>query len=185
MILEGEIKELYPPMRDLFMKEVYLLIGGNIGDRSFFLKEASKQINALCGQLIRSSSIYETAAWGKEDQPAFLNQVLVIRSPLLPSSLMSAILDIEQSMGRMRRERNGERNIDIDILYVEDEIVELPDLKIPHPRIYMRKFALIPLAELNSNKVDPISNKTIQQLLEECQDQLEVRKFNPEGQKNA
>ena len=75
--------------------------------------------------------------------------------------------------------------IEADILYVEDEIVELPDLKIPHPRIYMRKFALIPLAELNSNKVDPISNKTIQQLLEECQDQLEVRKFNPVGQKNA
>lgn len=183
MDLESEIKELYPPTRDLFMKEVYLLIGGNIGDRSFFLERATSLINAHCGQLIRCSAIYETAAWGKEDQPAFLNQVLVIMSSLPPSSLMSAILDIEQRMGRMRGERNGERNIDIDILYVEDDIIELPHLKIPHPRIYMRKFALIPLAELNGNKVDPVSKKTIQLMLEECEDQLEVRKFMQEPQK--
>jgi 2-amino-4-hydroxy-6-hydroxymethyldihydropteridine diphosphokinase len=102
MNLESEIKELYPPTRDLFMKEVYLLIGGNIGDRSFFLREATRQINTHCGRLIKSSSIYETDAWGKEDQPAFLNQVLVIQSNLSASSLMSAILDIEQAMGRTR-----------------------------------------------------------------------------------
>lgn len=179
MILEGEIKELYPPTRDLFMKEVYLLIGGNIGDRSYFLNEASRQINAHCGQVIRSSSVYETAAWGYEDQAAFLNLVLVIITQLDPLTLLNTILGIEQGLGRMRGERNGERNIDIDILYFEDEIVELPDLKIPHPRIYMRKFALIPLAELNNNKVDPVLKKTIQQLLEVCPDQLEVKKYMP------
>lgn len=178
MGLEGEIKELYPPKRDLFMKEVYLLIGGNIGDRFFFLGEAQRLISQQCGQVTSSSAVYETAAWGKEDQPAFLNQVLVIQTALGPVELMAAILVIEQQMGRLRRERNGERNIDIDILYYENEVLELPELTIPHPRIYMRKFALIPLLELNATKIDPVHNKTIQALLEACPDSLEVRQFS-------
>jgi 2-amino-4-hydroxy-6-hydroxymethyldihydropteridine diphosphokinase len=95
-----------------------------------------------------------------------------------PIELMAAILEIEQQMGRLRRERNGERNIDIDILYYENDVVKLPELTIPHPRIYMRKFALIPLMELNPTKTDPVQNKTIQALLEECSDSLEVRQFS-------
>jgi len=178
MGLEDEIKELYPPKRDLFMKEVYLLIGGNIGDRFFFLGEAQRLISQQCGPVTSSSAVYETAAWGKEDQPAFLNQVLVIQTALGPVELMAAILVIEQQMGRLRRERNGERNIDIDILYYENEVLELPELTIPHPRIYMRKFALIPLLELNATKIDPVHNKTIQALLEACPDSLEVRQFS-------
>jgi 2-amino-4-hydroxy-6-hydroxymethyldihydropteridine diphosphokinase len=178
MGLEGEIKELYPPKRDLFMKEVYLLIGGNIGDRFFFLGEAKRLISQQCGPISSSSAIYETAAWGKEDQPAFLNQVLVIHTALGPVELMAAILVIEQQMGRLRRERNGERNIDIDILYYENEVHELPELTIPHPRIYMRKFALIPLLELNPAKIDPVHNKTIQALLEACPDSLEVKELS-------
>lgn len=178
MGLEGENKELYPPKRDLFMKEVYLLIGGNIGDRFFFLGEAQRLISQQCGPVTSSSAVYETAAWGKEDQSAFLNQVLVIQTALGPVELMAAILVIEQQMGRLRRERNGERNIDIDILYYENEVLELPELTIPHPRIYMRKFALIPLLELNATKIDPVHNKTIQALLEACPDSLEVRQFS-------
>ena len=178
MGLEGEIKELYPPKRDLFMKEVYLLIGGNIGDRFYFLGEASRLISQQCGPIARSSAIYETAAWGKEDQPAFLNQVLIIHTAMGPVTLMAAILEIEQQMGRSRRERNGERNIDIDILYYENDVVEQPDLTIPHPRIYMRKFALIPLAELSPAKIDPMHNKSIQELLQTCPDSLEVRQFS-------
>lgn len=178
MSLEGEIKELYPPKRDLFMKEVYLLIGGNIGDRSSFLEEASRLISQKCGSISRSSSVYETAAWGKEDQPAFLNQVLMVHTTMDPSTLMAVILEFEQEMGRSRRERNGERNIDIDILYYENDVIELPELTIPHPRIYMRKFALIPLVELNASKIDPVHNKTIQELLEACPDSLEVKQFS-------
>jgi len=178
MGLEGEFKELYPPKRDLFMKEVYLLIGGNIGDRFFFLGEAKRLISQQCGPISSSSAVYETAAWGKEDQPAFLNQVLVIHTALGPVELMAAILVIEQQMGRLRRERNGERNIDIDILYYENEVHELPELTIPHPRIYMRKFALIPLLELNPAKIDPVHNKTIQALLEACPDSLEVKELS-------
>jgi len=185
MGLEGEIKELYPPKRDLFMKEVYLLIGGNIGDRFYFLGEASRLISQQCGPISRSSAIYETAAWGKEDQPAFLNQVLIIHTVLDPVKLMAVILEIEQQMGRLRKEKNGERNIDIDILYYENELVELPNLTIPHPRIYMRKFALIPLLELNPAKIDPVLHKTIQELHDTCPDSLEVRKYSTDVQNNA
>jgi len=185
MGLEGEIKELYPPKRDLFMKEVYLLIGGNIGDRFYFLGEASRLISQLCGPISRSSAVYETAAWGKEDQPAFLNQVLVIHTAMGPVALMATILEIEQEMGRLRRERNGERNIDIDILYYENEVVELPELTIPHPRIYMRKFALIPLLELSPTKTDPVLHMTIQELLDACPDNLEVKQCSRDVQNNA
>jgi 2-amino-4-hydroxy-6-hydroxymethyldihydropteridine diphosphokinase len=178
MGLEGEIKELYPPKRDQFMKEAYLLIGGNIGDRFFFLGEATRLISQQCGTISTISSVYETAAWGKEDQPAFLNQVLIIQTALGPVELMAAILKIEQQMGRLRKEKNGERNIDIDILYYENEVVELPNLTIPHPRIHLRKFALIPLLELNPAKIDPVHKKTIQALLEACPDSLEVRQFS-------
>lgn len=178
MGLDGEIKELYPPKRDLFMKEVYLLIGGNIGDRFYFLREAIRLISQQCGPISRSSAVYETAAWGKEDQPAFLNQVLIIQTAMEPLPLMAVILDIEQEMGRSRREKNGERNIDIDILYYENDVVEMPDLTIPHPRIFMRKFALIPLAELSPAKIDPVHNKTIQELLDTCPDVLEVIQFS-------
>jgi 2-amino-4-hydroxy-6-hydroxymethyldihydropteridine diphosphokinase len=96
---------------------VYLLIGGNIGDRLYFLGEATRLIYRQCGPISKSSSVYETAAWGKEDQPAFLNQVLVVHTAMGPVELMAVILEIEQQMGRLRRERNGERNIDIDILF--------------------------------------------------------------------
>lgn len=185
MSLDGEIKELYPPKRDLFMKEVYLMIGGNIGDRFFFLGEATRLISQHCGQISRSSSIYETAAWGKEDQPAFLNQVLIIHTAMNPAELMAAILEIEQQMGRLRKEKNGERIIDIDILYYENDVVDLPDLTIPHPRIYIRKFVLIPLLELDAEKTDPVYNKTIQALLAACPDSLEVSKFSTDVQNNA
>ena len=178
MGLEGEIKELYPPKRDLFMKEVYLLIGGNIGDRFHYLEEAKRLISQQCGPISRNSAVYETAAWGKEDQPAFLNQVTVIHTALQPEKLMALILEIEQQMGRFRKEKNGERNIDIDILYYENDVVDLPNLTIPHPRIYMRKFALIPLMELNPAKIDPVLHKTIQELLDTCPDNLEVRQFS-------
>ena len=142
MGLEDEIKELYPPKRDLFMKEVYLLIGGNIGDRFFFLGEAKRLISQQCGPISSSSAVYETAAWGKEDQPAFLNQVLVIHTALGPVELMAAILVIEQQMGRIRNQPLGPRTIDLDIIFFNEEIIDLNNLVIPHPQMQKRKLYL-------------------------------------------
>lgn len=159
------------------MNTVYLLIGGNLGNRKENFSRAISLINEQCGSLTRSSSIYETEAWGITDQPSFLNQALEIVTELNARQLMRKILKIEKIMGRVRKEKLGPRVIDIDILLFENEIHDLRFLKIPHPELQNRRFVLVPLAEINSGLQHPILKKTIAQLLEECPDNLEVKKI--------
>ena len=163
---------------DTNMNVVYLLTGGNIGDRNNYLSKARKSIEKNCGPVFRESSIYETAAWGKEEQNTFLNQVLEIRTGLSAERLLSSILEIEESLGRKRELRYGPRVIDIDILFFNNEIIDLPGLKIPHPQMQHRRFVLEPLAEIASGKIHPVFHKTITRLLEECKDPLPVNKIN-------
>jgi 2-amino-4-hydroxy-6-hydroxymethyldihydropteridine diphosphokinase len=159
------------------MSEAYLLIGGNLGDRITNLRNAIQSIKETCGKLIKSSAIYETAAWGNNDQPDFLNQVLLIKTSLSPQLLMKAILEIEMKLGRVRYEKNGARSIDIDILYFDDFIIDEPGLNIPHPRISSRMFVLEPLSEIAGAFIDPLLKKTVNSLLEECTDPLSVKKY--------
>jgi 2-amino-4-hydroxy-6-hydroxymethyldihydropteridine diphosphokinase len=160
------------------MNEVYLLTGGNMGDRVAYLSGAEKEIARNCGTVVRTSSIYETEAWGLEDQEPFLNQVLCIQTHLPPEDLMQAILIIESGFGRKRNERYGPRLIDIDILLYNDEVVDHPGLKIPHPRMQSRRFVLTPLAELAPGKIHPVLKKSIRALLDECNDPLKVNKIS-------
>jgi len=160
------------------MITAYLLIGGNLGNRKENLHEAIALINKECGTLTRSSSIYETEAWGKTDQPSFLNQALEITTPLNARQLLRKILKIEKAMGRVRKEKLGPRIIDIDILFFENEIHDLRFLKIPHPEMQNRRFVLVPLAEINPEFQHPVFKKTIKELLEECPDLLNVKKYN-------
>lgn len=160
------------------MKKAYLLIGGNIGDRLSYLKKAIWLIKEQCGNVIITSSIYETAAWGKTDQAAFLNQVLLIETDLKPASLLETILKIESSLDRKRTEKYDPRTIDIDILYYEGEVIETDQLTIPHPKISERRFVLTPLTEIEPELIDPVHEKTIQKLLDECQDTLEVKRLS-------
>jgi len=159
------------------MRIAYLLIGGNLGNRKENLLKATSFINEQCGILTRSSSIYETAAWGITDQPPFLNQALEISTSLNARQLLRKILKIEKEMGRIRKEKLGPRIIDIDILLFEKEIHDLLFLKIPHPEMQNRRFVLTPLAEINSELQHPVLKKSIAQLLEECPDNLEVKKI--------
>ena len=159
------------------MRTAYLLIGGNLGNRKENLSKAVSLINEQCGSLTRSSSIYETEAWGKTDQPSFLNQALEISTSLTARQLMRKVLKIEEEMGRVRKEKLGPRIIDIDILLFENEIHDLRFLKIPHPEMQNRRFVLVPLAEINSTLQHPVLKKTIAELLEECPDNLEVKKI--------
>ena len=159
------------------MNRAYLLIGGNLGNRKENLLRASALINEQCGQVISSSSFYETAAWGKTDQPSFLNQVLAISTTMTARKLMRRILKIETSMGRIREEKLGPRIIDIDILLFNNEIHDLRFLKIPHPEMQNRRFALAPLAEIDPGLIHPVFKKTIAQLLDECPDNLDVKKI--------
>jgi len=156
------------------MKAAYLLIGGNIGDRLAFMAAAKEKMKQKGIELIRQSSIYETAAWGITDQPSFLNQVLEIETSLTPQKLLSELLCIEQELGRTRAEKNGARTIDIDILYFENQLIQAIGLSIPHDRISIRRFVLVPLTELIPDFIDPKTNKSIVEMLNDCPDTLEV-----------
>ena len=130
------------------MNQAFLLLGGNIGNRKENLANARSQLGKKCGSALVASRLYETAAWGKADQPAFLNQALKLGTSLAAAELMNTILEIELQMGRRRDEKYGPRIIDIDILLFNDEIIDLDFLKIPHPRMQDRRFVLVPLAEI-------------------------------------
>jgi 2-amino-4-hydroxy-6-hydroxymethyldihydropteridine diphosphokinase len=159
------------------MNTAYLLIGGNLGNRKENFSRAISLINEQCGSLTKSSSIYETEAWGRTDQPSFLNQAFEIVTDLNARQLMRKILKIEKIMGRVRKEKLGPRTIDIDILLFENEIHDLRFLKIPHPELQNRRFVLVPLAEINPGLQHPVLKKSIAQLLEECPDNLDVKKI--------
>ena len=160
------------------MNDAYLLIGGNIGDRMSFLHKSIESIELSCGKIIKKSMVYETQAWGKTDQDPFLNQVLKISTELSPMELLNKLLEVEKQLGRIRDEKYGARTIDIDVLYFGDEIISEPTLTIPHPRISERRFVLIPLAEIAENFIDPIHQQSIETLLKNCKDKLEVSVYN-------
>jgi 2-amino-4-hydroxy-6-hydroxymethyldihydropteridine diphosphokinase len=159
------------------MNKAYLLTGGNEGDRFLHMQQARANIELICGQLLLVSSIYETAPWGKTDQPDFLNQVILIDTKFSPEELLKGILSIEEKGGRKRTVKNAPRTIDIDILFYNDLILEKPGLTIPHPRIAIRRFVLEPLNEISPEFVHPVLGKTIRQLLLECKDELGVKKI--------
>jgi 2-amino-4-hydroxy-6-hydroxymethyldihydropteridine diphosphokinase len=159
-----------------YMNKVFLLIGGNMGDRLQNLHQAIALLSATCGQVIQQSVVYETAAWGKTDQPAFLNQALLLTTALTPHELITTILSVEEKMGRLRMEKNGPRVIDIDIIFYNELVMHEPHLTIPHPQLQNRRFVLVPLYEIAPQFVHPVFHKTIAQLLEECVDDLAVVK---------
>jgi 2-amino-4-hydroxy-6-hydroxymethyldihydropteridine diphosphokinase len=156
---------------------IFLLLGTNLGDRSQHLAMARAQIEAKAGQIVRSSAIYQTAAWGKTDQPDFYNQVIEIESILSPDDLLRTTSAIEEAMGRVRTETWGARTMDIDILLYGDVIVEREQLTIPHPRMNSRRFTLIPLAEIAPEVIHPVEQKTIRELLAICSDTLNVSRL--------
>jgi len=160
------------------MNTAYLLTGGNLGDREKNLATARDLINTHCGQIVKASSLYETAAWGHTDQPSFLNQALEIQTELTARQLMRRILKIEKMMGRVRKEKYGPRIIDIDILLFNNEKHRYPLLTLPHPEMLNRRFVLLPLTEIAPGIIHPVFNKTISTLLDECPDQLEVKKYS-------
>lgn len=162
------------------MNKAYLLTGGNIGERKKHLRQAMELIGERCGPVIRASSVYETAAWGKNDQPGFLNQALLVETKMTAAVLMTELLDIEKEIGRIRLERYGPRVIDIDILLFNHEIHDEPLIRIPHPELQNRRFALTPLVEIAGEYIHPVLHKTILGLLEQCPDKLEVIRLNKE-----
>ena len=143
------------------------------------LKRGRQLIELLVGPVLEFSSIYETAAWGNEDQEAYLNQVLRLKTRLGPFALLQQLLDIERRLGRRRDPdtRWQPRTLDLDILFYGGAVIEMPGLQIPHPAMHERLFVLKPLAELQPERLHPKSGQSVQSMLDSCQDPLEVSIF--------
>lgn len=155
----------------------FLITGSNLGDKLSNLEQAANLININAGTIVRSSSIYETEPWGHSDQPVFLNQVLQIITKLSPPLLMEQLLLIEKEMGRQRTFKNASRNIDIDILFYDDQVIHEKGLDIPHKSMQSRRFVLVPLQEIAPDFIHPELKKSISELLIECSDPLHVNKI--------
>ena len=134
--------------------DAFLAIGTNLGDRAAHLASALHSLQRL-GSLTGISSVYETDPVGFEDQPAFLNMVVSLDTMLDPAELLEGIHRIEEGRGRERTFRNAPRTLDIDILLVGEQRIQQPGLRVPHPRMKGRAFVLVPLLELDPDRVDP------------------------------
>lgn len=156
------------------MHTVFILLGANLGDRLVTLQHARTLIGERIGRVTRTSAFYETAAWGLTDQPAFLNQVLAVDTPDEPELVLTNTQTIEQELGRVRHEKWGARLIDIDLLYYDQLICQTDRLTLPHPYLHVRRFTLVPLAEVAPDGIHPLLHQTNQTLLDTCTDTGEV-----------
>tara|TARA_B100000470_G_scaffold45438_1_gene33291 strand:+ start:2253 stop:2747 length:495 start_codon:yes stop_codon:yes gene_type:complete len=148
------------------MSKIYLSIGSNKGNRYSQIKEALKLIREDLGEIISISKIYETKSWGFESE-IFLNLCIAIKSELSPDKLLFSINSIEEKIGRKRDSKKvNAREIDIDIIFYSNKIVNQEELIIPHPRLELRNFVLVPLSEIASDFVHPILLKSVKELLE-------------------
>ncbi len=155
-----------------------LHIGSNVGDRGDFLSAARDMILKNFGNPQKFSPIYETQAWGVEEQASFLNQAIVGRTVFSPFQFLRYCKSIEQNLGRSKVQNWGPREIDIDIIFFDSFIIGTPDLTIPHPYLNQRKFVLKPLLDIIPDFIHPVSGHTMHQIYEECEDPLAVEPFN-------
>lgn len=163
------------------LHKVYLLLGSNRGDRFCMLANARHYIGSQTGTICGLSSVFETSPWGFTDEINFLNQVCIIETGLSPLNLLDEILKIEKNIGRIRTNKQySGRTIDIDILFYDDIIIQNKRLTIPHPRMQLRRFTLVPLVEIAPGLIHPVLNKTVLEILSLCNDLSEVKLYNPE-----
>lgn len=147
------------------VQDVFIGFGSNLGERCTYINQALLAISRLPGSsLEKLSSLYETAPVGYLNQGAFLNGAVLVQSSLEACDLLERLLDIENSLGRVRLERWGPRTIDLDILFYGDIVIELPDLLVPHPEIIKRIFVLEPLSEIAPGWLHPGVERTISEL---------------------
>ncbi len=161
----------------------YIGLGSNLGDRMNNLRIAVDSISKEDKiRVIKESGIYESEPMYLQEQPYFLNMALEIETGYLPSELLSSLLMIEKTVGRVRGTKNGPRVIDIDILYYNSRVIDTETLRIPHPLLYERLFVLLPLAELVGDFVCPLTGKTIKSLLQSTGDSSRISPYEIEAE---
>jgi 2-amino-4-hydroxy-6-hydroxymethyldihydropteridine diphosphokinase len=160
------------------MSKVVLLLGGNESETRKAFAGALDLLSADVGTLLQTSALYKSPPWGFEHPGWFLNQVVAIESFLKPQALLYRTQKIEKQLGRKRKTATHYegRLIDIDILFVDDLIVDLPELQIPHPRVHLRRFTLVPLVEILPALIHPGLGKQAVELLKFCPDDSPVEK---------
>ncbi len=149
------------------MALVYLGLGTNLGDKERNLSVAIIALSLEVGEVVKQSSFYSSKAWGFESENEFLNAVILLETNLSPFDLLAKTQKIERDLGRETKSVNGyaDRLIDIDILLYDNLVIDHPILKIPHPLIAERDFVIVPLAEIASDLVHPVSGERIQEML--------------------
>jgi 2-amino-4-hydroxy-6-hydroxymethyldihydropteridine diphosphokinase len=157
--------------------DVFLGLGSNVGKRQEYLSRAVGELNRIRDtKVVWTSSVYETDPHGKTDQSRFLNAAVEIETLLNPSDLSAELQGVERQLGRSAGERWGPREIDIDILVYDGLVFEDEKVKVPHPELEKRKFALIPLREIAPDLVHPVNGMTVNELVTACEDQGRVVK---------
>ena len=159
------------------MEKVYLCLGGNIGDTRSYLQNAVAMIGRRIGRVVSQSAVYQSEPWGFNAEQMFLNQVVVAETELEPHAVLELCLQIEAELGRTRSGNGYEpRTIDIDIVFFGQQIINQPDLQVPHPLMHQRNFVLRPLCDVAADFVHPIFGLTVRQLAAVCDDKAVVRK---------
>ena len=174
--------QVYPGNRTLLLvhKIAFLSLGSNIGDRMENITTALDRLNEI-GEIVAVSSIYETEPVEFRAQPWFLNCVAKFKTEKMPKQLLTAILKIEQSMGRQREQKKGPRIIDIDILLFGRSVMDAAGLTIPHPSMHRRRFVLEPLVEIDPGTRHPLLKRAMRDLLEDLPKGQAVKKLPPRG----
>ena len=163
------------------MPFVYLILGGNKGNRTKIISEAIDLVTSHIGRKKAISGLYESESWGFKSEP-FVNQVIILKTGLSPTEVLRCSQQIENQLGRTRKSAGYEaRTIDIDLLYYDSLVLNATDLTIPHPRIAERRFVLVPLAEIAPDWIYPVTGLTVSQMLEQCPDRLGVTRLKDKG----
>ena len=166
--------------------KAYIGLGSNVGDRAGNLLLGVRGMLNAGLRVVRLSSVYETEPVDVREQPPFLNMVAELCAPLpTPEQLLARLLRIEFALGRTRTQRRGPRTLDLDLLIYGDRQQETELLTLPHPRLHLRRFALVPLAELAPQAVHPTLNKTFGELLADVEDAAVVRLWPPDKMTSA